>query len=145
MKNHKNYIYEIFPEYDEVDPGDLTKQQAFRANCKPFKHFLNVIAPDMQDLYPFNPPQFAYGIIRMDKTEKCLDTMQLPLGEPLQLYDCDLNSAQPRESQDFELTYFRDIRLFNTEFCMDIYGVAMRNCHQNFGNQMFEYDLVKIS
>lgn len=145
MKNHKGYIYERILGYDKIDPGDLTEQLAARAKCKPLKYFLDVIAPEMHDLYPFSPPQFAYGIIRLDKAEICLDTMQLSVGESLGLYDCDLNSAQPRESQDFELTYFRDIRLFNTNVCLDTYKVATRNCHLSFGNQMFKYDLVKQS
>lgn len=142
MKNQKEYVYERIPEFNEIDPGDLSKQLALRAKCKPFKYFLDEISPEMLDLNPFKPPQFAYGIIRMDRTELCIDTMQLPIGEPLELNECDLNSAQPRKSQDFELTYFRDIRLFDSDICIDTQRVSTRNCHLSFGNQRFEYDLV---
>lgn len=48
-----------------MDPGDLSEQFAVkeRLKCKPFKYFLDVVAPDMMEKYPPFQTEFAIGAV----------------------------------------------------------------------------------
>lgn len=52
------------PGYRSVDPGDLSKQLELRRKlkCKPFKWYLEEIAPDLLEAFPPNePPNYGSG------------------------------------------------------------------------------------
>jgi hypothetical protein len=51
--------------YDKVDAGDISEQLAVkeRLKCKPFKYFLEVVAPDMLEKYPPHQTEFAIGAV----------------------------------------------------------------------------------
>ena len=134
------YVLKRNPErYDKIDPGDLTEQKAFRATCKPFTYFLEVVAPDMLARSRFL--DFVRGTIKLKDTNFCIDTMSVKTGSPLGLYECDQNKENPRDTQNFELTYFRDIRLLHSQICWDNM-ITTQNCTRVFGNQTFAYDQV---
>lgn len=67
MDDYKNYIYSRDPErYESVNAGDLTYQHLIKTKlkCKPFKHFIENVAPDMLEFYPLiDPPPFAQGAV----------------------------------------------------------------------------------
>lgn len=66
MDEYKEYIYQRKPErFARVDVGDISKQLAIKEKlqCKPFKYFLEVVAPDMLEKYPPVQIEFASGVV----------------------------------------------------------------------------------
>lgn len=67
--------------------GDISYQLYIkeRQKCKPFSYFMEVVAPDMLDRFPYEePPEFASGAIQtMADTKYCLDTLNRPKDEPI--------------------------------------------------------------
>jgi polypeptide N-acetylgalactosaminyltransferase len=66
MDEYKEYIYLRKPErFSRVDVGDISKQLAIKEKlqCKPFKYFLEVVAPDMLEKYPPVQIEFASGAV----------------------------------------------------------------------------------
>lgn len=67
MDDYKKYIYARNPQrYEKVETGDLSSQLAIKEKlqCKPFSYFVDIVAPDMFDLYPLvDPPPFAKGAV----------------------------------------------------------------------------------
>lgn len=64
MDEYKNNVYERNPErWNKIDAGDLSVALAHKNknNCKPFKYFLEEVAPDMLDRYPPVEEAFAFG------------------------------------------------------------------------------------
>jgi hypothetical protein len=68
-------------------PGDISYQLYIkeRQQCKPFKYFIEHVAPDMLDRFPFRePPEFASGAIQtMADPKFCIDAMSRPKDSPL--------------------------------------------------------------
>ena len=67
MDEYKEYVYKRSPHMKSVSTGDLTKQIQIRNNlkCKPFKWFMENVAPDMANYYPPEPPKpYAYGEVK---------------------------------------------------------------------------------
>jgi len=63
---YKEFIYRRKPErFNRIDAGDISKQLAVkeRLKCKPFKYFLEVVAPDMLEKYPPDQLEFASGVV----------------------------------------------------------------------------------
>lgn len=70
MDEYKEYIYLRKPErFSRVDVGDISKQLAIKEknHCKPFKYFLEVVAPDMLEKYPPTQIEFASGVVSINK------------------------------------------------------------------------------
>ena len=67
MDEYKEYLYKRDPDrYARVSAGDLSYQFYVkdRQKCKPFKYFLDVVAPDMKERYPLEePPEYASGAV----------------------------------------------------------------------------------
>lgn len=67
MDEYKEYLYKRDPDrFAAVSAGDLSYQFYIkeRQQCKPFKYFLDVVAPDMKERYPLEePPEFASGAV----------------------------------------------------------------------------------
>uniref|UniRef100_A0A182QDG7 Ricin B lectin domain-containing protein n=1 Tax=Anopheles farauti TaxID=69004 RepID=A0A182QDG7_9DIPT len=152
MDEYKHYIYDRDPErYAKSDAGDMTKMKAIREKlqCKPFKWFLEVVAPDIIELYPpVEPEPFASGSIQSvaDPTH-CIDTMQRGRGKPIGMYPCSNNLTVPtNRNQYFIHSWHRDIQLKYGEECFDVPESAPRSpvtiftCHYHQGNQFFQYD-----
>ncbi|XP_058128579.1 N-acetylgalactosaminyltransferase 6-like [Anopheles ziemanni] len=154
MDEYKQYIYDRDPDrYTKVDAGDLSKMKAIRQklNCKPFKWFLENVAPEILELYPpIEPEPYAFGSIQSvaDPT-LCIDTMQRGRGKPLGLHPCSAQVAEPNptnRNQYFVHSWHRDIQHKYGEECFDIPESAPRSpvtiftCHFHQGNQFLQYD-----
>lgn len=64
MDEYAEYIYKRRPHYRNIDPGDLSEQKAIREKlqCRPFRWFMEEVAPDLVKVYPpVEPPDFASG------------------------------------------------------------------------------------
>ena len=147
MREYKEYIYKRNPlRYNKIHPGNLTKPIAVREKlkCKPFKYFLEVIAPDLLAKYPYDPPQFTHGTIKLMDTNYCVDTMNKGLNKPLELFSCDDNSPEPRATQNFEFTQYRDVRERNSEICWESSKVSLQICDLRLHQQKFYYDQVSL-
>ncbi|KXJ69759.1 hypothetical protein RP20_CCG025930 [Aedes albopictus] len=148
MDEYKQFLYERNPEYDRTDAGDLTKQKALRdkLQCKPFKWFLEEVAPDLVLKYPLRDPKpFASGRVQsLAYPALCLDSMNHNEKETIGVFSCADNKTHPQGNQFFTLTYFRDIRVSSVDKCLDASSagaeVRLFNCHELQGNQLWQYD-----
>lgn len=137
-------------EYASIDAGDLTAQRAVRErlNCKPFKWFIEEVAPDLLEKYPpVEPPAYASGVVQSGAYPHfCLDTMSRANEEPVGLYYCADNKTHPHSNQYWQLSFSRDLRHYDGESCLDVQSVQenatvwMWSCHEQGGNQFFYYD-----
>ena len=147
MKEHKEYIYKRNPlRYNKISPGDLTKPIVVRERlkCKPFTYFLEVIAPDMLEKYPYDPPQFTHGSIKLIGSNYCVDTMNKDLEKPLGLFICHDNASDPSFTQNFEFTQYRDVRVRNSEICWESSKISLQKCELGLEKQKFYYDQVSL-
>ena len=68
MDEYKEFLYARDPEkFKNIETGDLSYQLSVkkRNKCKPFKHFIENVAPDLVERYPLvEPPPFASGAVR---------------------------------------------------------------------------------
>jgi polypeptide N-acetylgalactosaminyltransferase len=68
MDEYKHIIYGRDPDrYNKVSAGDLSYQFYIkkRQQCKPFKYFIEEVAPDMLERFPmYEKPPFASGTVR---------------------------------------------------------------------------------
>ncbi|XP_070494252.1 N-acetylgalactosaminyltransferase 6-like [Chironomus tepperi] len=146
LDDYKEILYARDPEkFENVDPGDLTLQKKIRRdlNCKPFKHFLDVVAPDMAARYPplRQVPVFASGTIKSvaNDSNLCIYAENVPYID-MELTDCYPNLIEPFLPMYWLLTFYKQISLKSTELCMDTAGVSLFDCHYEGGNQLFKYD-----
>lgn len=152
MDDYKKIIYGRDPDrYGKADTGDLTYQFYIkkRQQCKPFKYFIDEVAPDMLERFPMvEKPPFASGTIQsVAHKDLCIDTMARGKEEPLGMYPCAQNKTSPQGTQFFVLRYYRDINIKRTMNCFDSSGSGIKRdiityaCHHGQGNQYFRYDL----
>jgi glycosyltransferase involved in cell wall biosynthesis len=146
LDEYKEILYSRDPEkYEGVDPGDLTLAKKIRQdlNCKPFKYFLEVVAPDMAARYPplRQVPVFASGTLRSvaNNSDLCLYGEPVPSIE-IELNECFPNLIEPFQPQYWTLTFHKQLALKNSEMCLDTAGTTMFDCHYEGGHQLFSYD-----
>lgn len=152
MDEYAEYLYERRPSCQKVDPGDLKKQKAVREQlkCKPFKWFLEEVAPDLLEKYPLHEPlPFARGAIQsLAYPSLCIDTMGRGRDQDVGMYTCHRDLIQPGASQNWMLSHSRDVRTVESSLCLDVNGntpritVKLFSCHESQGNQLLKYDLV---
>jgi hypothetical protein len=66
MDEYAQYVYERDPEeWNRLDVGDTSYMKGIRKKlkCKPFKYFLEQVAPDMLDRWPPYEVFFASGAV----------------------------------------------------------------------------------
>lgn len=154
MDEYKEYLYARQPtRYKNIDAGDLSKQKAIREKlqCKPFKWFMEEIAFDLPLKYPpVEPPDFAYGTIKsLADPTICVDTLGHGTHNPIGLFHCADNALEPQQSQNFALSWHKDIRIRRRTVCWDLptsepnAKVILYDCHGQQGNQYWKYDLEK--
>ena len=141
MDEYKEHVYKRDPNRYKIDVGDLTEAKKFKESlkCKPFKYFIDVVAPDLVEKFVPNPISFADGAIRMLNTHYCMDTYKF---DKLILYPCQGNIKDPPAGQYFELTHHKEIRVSKTKYCLDSFEIKPSPCHMQGGNQLLRYYLV---
>lgn len=149
LDEYKEVVYEWDPRrYEKIDPGDLTKPKEIRKrlNCKPFRYFIEDIAPDFLARYPptHDQPVFASGQLRSLAEEKvCVDTFYRDEFQPIGLYYCqELDYlGQPPQSQFFRLNFMKNIVFGFMEYCLDSWKMSMLQCsYLEYGNQYWHFD-----
>ncbi|XP_052860087.1 N-acetylgalactosaminyltransferase 6-like [Anopheles cruzii] len=151
MDEYKEYLYmRDRKKYDKTDVGDISRQLAIRERlqCKPFKWFMTHVAFDLVEKYPpIEPPDFANGAIQsVAKPALCVDTMNHGEKQPVGLYSCAEDKAQPQPNQFFQLSWHRDLRIKFGELCWDVSEslpnakILLYHCHGGQGNQLWRYD-----
>lgn len=147
MDEFKEIVYDQNRErYDKIDPGDLSKPTAVksRLTCKPFRYFLDKIAPEIFENFPTNPAKqsFASGRIRsFADNEVCIDTFGsfMDLGS-VGIFYCQ-NDTKTSKRQKFRLTFTKNIVNEENGFCLDSYHSSLQDCtYFPFGNQYWYYD-----
>lgn len=152
LDEYKEYLYIGDPKrYSKVDAGDLTREKLIRKNlnCKPFKYFLDHIAPEMLERYPIHYLGiFAKGAIQSEAdTAYCVAAINGPQNKSLGLNRCHENLKNPGPSQDFVFSWHRQIKINDEDFnCFDSYEKHpfIKECNFTFGNQLWFYDLVSL-
>lgn len=150
MDEYKEFLYERSKkQYSTVDTGDISEQLAIRERlqCKPFKWFMENVAFDLMKKYPpRDPPDYAKGAIQnVAHPNLCIDLMNVEQGGRIGVFSCASDLVSPQHNQDWALSYRKDIRIRNTEKCMDVSSsaknapVVMWSCHAQGGNQLFRY------
>lgn len=141
-------LYRSEPDkYVNLDAGDLSKAFEIKKQlkCKPFKYYMEEIAPDLAERYPpFEKPHFASGAIYSERNPgRCVTYVGPTPASRLKLTDCSQNLTRPAETQYFEFTWHRFIKYGQKNpQCIDTVAVNMYYCHFNFGHQFWRYDLV---
>lgn len=140
LDDYKQYFYRGEPSrYFKLDPGDLTKQfeKKKSLNCKPFKHYLDIVAPDMLMYYPLEPQHFAAGKIQSRANLKCLGILNGHFAQSVALVNCTRGVGV-----DFELTLEKTIRYNDTnDQCLTSTNLTFTNCHHQRGTQHWKFDL----
>lgn len=149
MDEYKEVVYNWDPKrFEKIDAGNLTEQKKIRERlkCKPFRYFMEEIAPDFLTRYPTTKvqPVFASGQIKSLADEKvCIDTLYRRELEPIGLFYChELDSlGLPAPSQHFRLSFMKSVALGTSEHCLDSYRMSIDQCsYLKFGNQYWKYD-----
>lgn len=140
LDEYKQYFYKGDPSrYESLDAGDLTKQLEKKKslNCKPFKHFLDVVAPDMLLYYPIDSHPFAYGNIMSMADSKCLGMPKNSYRDPVALVGCSRKNGI-----DYELTLEKSIRYNDTnDQCLSASDLMFSNCQHQGLSQYWKFDL----
>lgn len=148
MDEYKFYLYDKNPKYKTIDAGDLSKQFEIREKlqCKSFDWFMKEVAPDLMEKYPpVEPPDFAYGAIQSAANPSlCVDTLSHGEKHKIGLYQCADDKVNPQSTQNFALSWQRDIRIKYGTDCWDVSEggkapIVMFGCHGMQGNQLFRY------
>ena len=67
MDDYAKYLYDREPDlWNNIDVGDTSYMKGIKEKlkCKPFSYFLEHVAPDMLERYPYiEPPEFASGAV----------------------------------------------------------------------------------
>ncbi|XP_053574676.1 polypeptide N-acetylgalactosaminyltransferase 10 [Bombina bombina] len=152
MDEYAEYIYQRRPDYRHLSAGDVGTQKELRSklNCQNFKWFMTKIAWDLPIYYPpVEPPAAAWGEIRNDKANLCVDTKHASMGSELRLDTCTKGRNVDAWSnvQVFTLGWREDIRAGDPQHtkkvCFDAIShtspVTLYDCHGTKGNQLWKY------
>ncbi|KAM4678492.1 polypeptide N-acetylgalactosaminyltransferase 10 [Discoglossus pictus] len=152
MDEYAEYIYQRRPDYRHLSAGDVASQKELRSklNCKNFKWFMTNIAWDLPKHYPpVEPPAGAWGEIRNQKVDLCVDTKHAAMGSELRLDTCTKGRNVDAWSsvQVFTLGWREDIRpgdpMHTKKVCFDAIShtspITLYDCHGMKGNQLWKY------
>ena len=133
LDDYKQYFYRNDPNrYAKIDVGNLKKQFDLKKKlkCKPFKYYLDVVAPEMLVYYPIVPQYFAAFSIQHMTSQKCISLNQMKYHESLVLSDCSPDLKNPSNGESFALTFEKSIRYNDSnDQCLNSQTLALSNCH----------------
>jgi hypothetical protein len=133
LDDYKQYFYRNDPNrYSKIDAGNLTEQFERKESlkCKPFKYYLDVVAPEILLYYPIEPQYFAASSIQHIESNKCLSLYQLNYDAHIVLAPCSSNLLSPIKGSDFLLTLEKSIRYNDTnDQCLNSDTMKLSNCH----------------
>ena len=101
--------------------------------------------PDLLDRYPIsNPGVFASGVIKSEAVpDLCIE--KIPGVGPVELRKCSGNLVNPDSSQNYTLTWHRNIIKYSTDDCLDSWNNSFLGCHYTpTGNQFWRYSDVSF-
>lgn len=150
LDEYEEVLYRHNPELMQLDVGDMSARRALRErlHCKSFKWFLDTIAPDLMKMYPpYELSDYASGALQsVAAPQLCLDTMKISAEHPIgDLRPCSPNLKQPVASQNWRLTFHRDLQQVNKN-CLDVQSkqpkasIWLWPCHYEGGNQFWYYN-----
>lgn len=148
LDDYKQYLYQNEPErFSIIDAGDLKKEKLIRRKlkCKPFKFMLEEVMPDMLERFPFDcQGKFASGAIQSEANlNLCIDIKNSDDGFPVKLHHCSQNLTNPKPTQDFVLSWHRQIKINDdSEICFESNGTCFWDCEYKFDAQLWIYDAV---
>lgn len=149
MDDYKEVVYKFDPgRYEKIDAGDISKPKKIRERlkCRPFKYFMEEIAPDILTRYPTtqDQPVFASGQIKsLGMDDVCIDSFYRSEFDPIGLYYCQEidDTGRPPQSQFFRLTFMKNLVFGFIENCLDSYKMSIPQCsYADYGNQYWKYD-----
>lgn len=144
LDEYKDIVYRRNQKYSTADTGNMLRPKTIKRglHCKPFRYFLEFIAPELLERYPLEDPgHFAQGAIQSKANSKiCLE---IPKGSRKAVAaSCEKNLIQPSVKQFFKLSWHRNIQHHIFDFCLrDTLSVS--ECHFSGGNQFWKFDLVR--
>lgn len=125
--------------------GVLTREKGIRQalHCKPFRYFLEYVAPDMLVRYPLQDPgSFAKGAIQSKADANlCLEVSKEDVRfRQLVVNECSSSKVVPSTGQYFSLTWHRNLQHANYDVCVGN-NLIINSCHYIGGNQLWKFDL----
>lgn len=152
MDDYKKYVYERNPKvYKYADAGNLATRRNLRKNleCESFDWYMHYVAEDvLQHFPPVEPPPLAAGSIRnVGFPDLCIHAQYRYGYAPLVLLRCRGNLTHPAERQNWYLTSKNEIRLKQSNDCMEVHGskhnvsIWLYRCHSMGGNQYWKYNV----
>lgn len=144
LDDYAKYVYHgNVNRFAKADVGDLTEQFARKEslNCKPFKYFLDRVAPDMLMRFPIEPIYFASGKIESEAVnsngmKRCVGLPNHTYWEPVGLVDCKISG------NEVALTLEKSIRYNDTnDQCFTSNNLAFSNCNHQGHDQYWKFDV----
>lgn len=147
LDEFKHKIYEKDSAiYEKINPGDLTNARALKKelNCKPFKYYIENVVPDMLERYPLvDQGVFASGTIQSKVHKNYCMTYKQP--STVRLGKCQKNLRQPGHTQDFALTWYRNIKVRQyNDMCLLQDFVHVEGCMFEFEDEYWFYQTVRV-
>lgn len=131
-------------KYAEADAGDLVRAKSVRRglHCKPFRYFLEFVAPEILTRYPLEDPGcFAKGAIQSKANPNlCIEVPKAGNVRQLILNECDKNFVQPSPKQFLKLSWHRNIQHSSFDYCLTD-ALRMAECHYLGQNQFWKFDI----
>lgn len=142
----KDIVFDRNPvKFKSVDAGVLIREKSIRdaLHCKPFRYFMEYVAPDMLVRYPLQDPgSFAKGAIQSKADAKlCFEVSKEDVRyRKLEVNECSDNKVVPSTGQHFTLTWHRNLQHSNFDVCI-ANSLILNSCHYIGGNQLWKFDL----
>lgn len=148
LDDYKKFFYRTDQaRYDHIDAGDLSDKLLLKEKlqCKPFKYYLDFVAPEMLEKFPIEPKYVYGGSLQVKSVKKCLALSGMNFNNPAVLMDCSDDLKVPKAGQDFVMRFDNSIQVNDyNHVCLDAAKLDFLGCHGTGGNQGEGYLSVNI-